>query len=147
MDGDGDADAGVGARELLEHEDVRDEVRSGAAELLGDADAHQAELAELREELAGEAVLAVPLGCVRRDLGLRDLAGERLDLALLVGEGEVHDGVYEQPSAQRAAGAATARSLRRDGSRHRRRASAAAAAVRGESSLQSTADAAGPRSP
>ena len=90
VDGDGDTDAGIGARELLQHEHVGDEVRSGAAELLGDADAHQAELAQLREELAGEAVLAVPLGCVRRDLRLRDLTGERLDLALLVGEREVH---------------------------------------------------------
>ena len=60
------------------------------AELLGDADAHQAELAELGEHLPREPVLAVPLGGVRRDLGVGDLARERLDLALLVGQGEVH---------------------------------------------------------
>ena len=48
VDGDRDADAGVRARQLLEHEDVRDEVRAGAAVLLGHADAHQPELAELR---------------------------------------------------------------------------------------------------
>ena len=40
--GDRHADAGVGARELLEHEDVGEEVGAGTAELLGHADAHQA---------------------------------------------------------------------------------------------------------
>ena len=84
--------ARVGARELLEHEDVRDEVGACSAELLGHADAHQAELAELREELPREAVLPVPVRGVRRDLGVGDLAGERLDLPLLVGQGEVHGG-------------------------------------------------------
>ena len=62
-------DAGVGARELLEHEDVREEVGARPAVLLGDADAHQPELGELAEELFREVVLAVPLGRVRLDLG------------------------------------------------------------------------------
>ena len=88
--GDGDPHAGVGPRELFQHEDVRDEVRACAAERLRDADAHQAELTELREELTREVVLPVPLRGVRSDLGLRHVAGERLDLALLVGEREVH---------------------------------------------------------
>ena len=83
--GDGDADACVGARELLEHEDVGEEVGACASELLGHADAHQAELAELRVELDREPVLAIPRGCVRRDLGVRELARERLDLALSLG--------------------------------------------------------------
>ena len=56
----------------------------------GHADAHQPELGELAEELLREAVLAVPLGRVRLDLGLRELARERLDLPLLGGELEVH---------------------------------------------------------
>ena len=89
---DGHPHARVGARELLEHQDVRDEVGARAAELLGHADAHQAELAELREELAGEAVLPVPVRGMRGDLGVGDLARERLDLPLLVGQGEVHGG-------------------------------------------------------
>ena len=88
--GDGDADPGVGARELLQHEDVREEVGPRAAVLLGHADAHQAELAKLREELGREAVLAIPRGRVRNDLGLGDLARERLDLALVLAEREVH---------------------------------------------------------
>jgi hypothetical protein len=33
---------------------------------------------------------AIPLGSVRLDLGLCELARERLDLALIVGELEVH---------------------------------------------------------
>ena len=88
--GDGDADARIGARELLEHEDVREEVGAGASELLGHADAHQPELAQLREHLPREGVLAVPAGRVRCDLGVRELAGESLDGALLGGEREVH---------------------------------------------------------
>ena len=93
---DGDADARVRARELLEHEDVREEVGAGAAVLLGDAGAHQAELGELREELAREAVLAIPLGRVRLDLLAREVAGERLDLFLLRGELKVHFQDYIQ---------------------------------------------------
>ena len=42
------AHARVGARELLQHEDVREEVRARAAVLLRDADAHQPELGQLR---------------------------------------------------------------------------------------------------
>ena len=81
--GDGDADAGVGARELLEHEDVRHEVGAAPAVLLRHADAEQPELAEPVEQLAREAVRAIPLGGVRLDLGGGELARERLDLALL----------------------------------------------------------------
>ena len=90
MHGDGHAHSGVRARELLEHEDVRDEVGTRAAELLGHADAHQPELAELREELSREPVLAVPIGRVRGDLLLRELTRERLDGLLLLRQGEVH---------------------------------------------------------
>ena len=85
-----DADARVRARELLEHEDVGEEVGARAAELGGHADAHQPELGELRVELRREAVLAVPGGGVRLDLGLRELTRQRLDLPLVVRQGEVH---------------------------------------------------------
>jgi hypothetical protein len=51
------------------------------------------ELGELREQLAREAVLAVPLGRVRLDLGVREVARQRLDLALLRAELEVHAAV------------------------------------------------------
>ena len=87
---DGDADACVCARELLEHEDVRQEVGAGATVLLRHADAEQAQLRELVEQLAREAVGAIPLGRVWLDLGGGDLARDRLDLALLRRELEVH---------------------------------------------------------
>ncbi len=90
--GDRHADAGVRARELLEHQDVREEARAGTAVLLRHADAHQAELAERSEQLAWKPVRAIPLGGVRLDLGPREVAGERLDLALLRRELEVHGG-------------------------------------------------------
>ena len=68
----GHAQAGVGARELLEHERVGEEVGADAAVLVRDADAHEPELAELGEDLAREAVLGVPRGRLGRD----DLVGE-----------------------------------------------------------------------
>ena len=86
VNGDGDGDAGVGARQLLEREHVGEEVRAGAPMLDGHARAHQAELAEPREQLVREAVLAVPCGRVRRDPRARRSARERADLALLVGQ-------------------------------------------------------------
>src|SRR3954447_8502780 len=67
VDGDGDADARVGARELLQHEDVAQEVRPRTALRLGHADAHEPEPAELGEQLARERVLAVPARRVRGD--------------------------------------------------------------------------------
>src|SRR5258706_103669 len=54
--GDGDTDAGVGARELLQHEDVAEEVGAGAAVFVGDAGPHEPELGELREDLARKVV-------------------------------------------------------------------------------------------
>ena len=90
MDRDRDADAGVGTRELLQHEGVGEEVRACAAVLLRDAHAHQPQLGQLRVEVAREMVIAVPVRCVRRDLRVRELACERLDLPLVVGELEVH---------------------------------------------------------
>ena len=44
------------------------------------------------QELAREAVVAIPRGCVRLDLGRRELARQRLDLALLRRQLEVHGG-------------------------------------------------------
>src|SRR4051812_1004045 len=86
VDGERDAHAGVGAGELLEDEDVAEEVGAGAADVLRDADAHEAELAELGEDVLGEAVLAVPLGRVRRDDLVGEPRGQRADLVLLVGQ-------------------------------------------------------------
>ncbi len=46
--------------------------------------------ASLAKTSSREAVLAVPVGRVRRDLGVRQLAGERLNLLLLRRQLEVH---------------------------------------------------------
>src|SRR5204863_7875945 len=73
----------VGARELLEHEHVGEEVRAGAALLLGHADAHQTQLAELGEQLPREGVVAVPARRVRGHAFVREAARERADLLLL----------------------------------------------------------------
>ena len=90
VDGDGDADTGVRARQLLEHEDVREEVRARAAVLLGHAHAHEPELGELREHVARETVLAIPFRRVRLDPLAGEVAGERLDLPLLRAQLEIH---------------------------------------------------------
>ena len=84
--GERHAHAGVGAGELLEDEHVGEEVGAGAAVLVGHADAHQPELAELGEDLLGEAVLAVPLGGARGDDLVGEAPGQLADLALLVGQ-------------------------------------------------------------
>ena len=89
---DGDADPGVGPRELLQDEDVGEEVGARAAQLLRHAHPHQPELAEPAEQLPRKGVRAVPGGGVRLDLGPGELARERLDLALLGRELEVHRG-------------------------------------------------------
>jgi hypothetical protein len=89
MDGDRDADARVGARELLEHKDVGQEVGAGAAVLLRYADSHQAELGQFAEDLARESVVAIPLPGVRLDLLGAEITRQRLDLALLRVELEV----------------------------------------------------------
>src|ERR1700750_2830832 len=57
---------------------------------LGDAGAHQPERGELREDVAGEAVLAIPLARVGDDLREREVARQLLDLALFRRELEVH---------------------------------------------------------
>ena len=87
---DRDADRRVDPRELLDRERVRERVAAAAAVLLGERDAHQPELAELRDDLVREALLAVELLGDRRDLLPREVAHGRLDQLLLVAEVEVH---------------------------------------------------------
>ena len=85
MHGDRDSDAGVAARQLLERDDVGDEVGSCPAELLRDADPHQPELAEPREQRARERPLAIPGRRMRLDLAGDDVADELTESRLLVG--------------------------------------------------------------
>ena len=87
---DGDAHAGICARKLFEHEDVRDEVGTAASVLLRDAHAEQADVAELAEKPAREAAVSVPSGGMRLDLVAGEVACERLDLPLFRRQGEIH---------------------------------------------------------
>ena len=84
------ANARIRAGELLEHEDVRQEVRPRAAVLLGHADTHEPELGELRVEIVGKPVLTIPLAGVRGDLRLGEVPGQRPDRLLIVRKLEVH---------------------------------------------------------
>ena len=51
------------------------------------------------EDLGRKTVLPIPRRGVWRDLGFRELARERLDPSLLVGEGEVHAVEYSSYDA------------------------------------------------
>src|SRR5581483_5101477 len=64
---EGDADAGVGARDLLDGQAQREKVRAGPAVLLGEGQAEEAELAHLADDVVAEPVLTVELFGRRRD--------------------------------------------------------------------------------
>ena len=74
--GDRHPDSRIGARELLEHEHVRQEVGTRATVGLRNADPHEPEVRELRVQLVGEAVLTIPRGRVGHDLRLGELPGQ-----------------------------------------------------------------------
>ena len=69
----GDGDGRVDARQLFDRDRVGDGVTACAAVLLGDREAHEPELGELRDELVRKPSLFVQLGGNGRD----PLAGER----------------------------------------------------------------------
>ena len=73
----------VDAGELLDREAVREVVGAAAAVLLRERQAEQPEPAHREHGLDREAVVAVPVGGVRRDLGLRELAHDAAELHLL----------------------------------------------------------------
>ena len=83
---DGDREAGVVARELLDDQAERGVVEAGAAVLLGDGHAQHAELGQRAQRVERDVVVGVPGGGVGRNLALAELAHERLDLALGVGQ-------------------------------------------------------------
>ena len=65
---------------------------AAAAVLLRERDAHQPQLAELRDDLVGEPLLAVELLGDRRHLLAREVPHGGLDQLLLGAEVEVHRG-------------------------------------------------------
>ena len=84
------ATRGVDARELLDGERVGERVAPAAAVLLRERDPHQPELAELGDDLVGEALLAVELLRDGLDLALGEVADGAADQLVVVGEVEVH---------------------------------------------------------
>ena len=99
--GDGDRDRRVDARQLLDRDRVRDGVAARAAVLLGDRQAHEPELGELRDELVREARLAVELLGDRRHARLREVADGAPDQLLLVGQPEVHERILPSSAMSR----------------------------------------------
>jgi len=81
---------GVDLRQLGDHEHVFDVAEPGAAVLLGEEDAQEAQLARLGDDLAGKLLALVDLVDDRIDLAAGELPCGLLDGALLVGQGKVH---------------------------------------------------------
>src|SRR5262249_35473484 len=87
---DGDRDRRVDAGQLLDGDRVRDGVGAGAAVLLGDRDAHEAELPELRDEVVGEPAFAIELLRHRSDAIPCERPDGVSDQLVLWSEVEVH---------------------------------------------------------
>ncbi len=102
VSGDGDRDGGVDAGELLDRDRVRDGVAAGAAELLGEGNAHQPELGHLGDELVREARLAVELLGDGRDTLRRERPHRVPDQLVLGREIEIHT-IDRSPGSRRAA--------------------------------------------
>jgi hypothetical protein len=85
-----DRHARVHARELLDRERVGQRIRSRTAVLLRERDAHQAQVAELGDDLVREALLAIELLRHRPDLLLGEVADGAADQLMLVVKVEVH---------------------------------------------------------
>src|SRR5687768_10350826 len=62
-----EADRRRSAADLFRCDDMREITQAGAAEILLDGDPEQAQVAELRPQLAGEAVVPIDVGGKRRD--------------------------------------------------------------------------------
>ncbi len=89
--GERDRDARIDPRELLDDDRVRQVAGVRAAVLLGVGDAHQPELAELRDDLVREPLLAVELLGDGLHLLLREVAHQAADVLLFVGQVELHE--------------------------------------------------------
>ncbi len=89
-DRDDPANVRVGPPDLLDDERVRDHVEAHPAVLLRQRRGEEAELRELRDDAAVDLLGAVPLGGVRRDLGVAERARGLPDQLLLVAQREVH---------------------------------------------------------
>lgn len=92
-DGDDAAHGGVAAAQFLGDERVGEVVAAGAAVLLGDGEAEEAQVAEFLHDGPVDALGAVPVGGVRGDLAVGERAGEAARGFLLLAELQVHGGL------------------------------------------------------
>src|SRR5690606_8998870 len=90
VDAHDDARRRAAPGDLLHGHRVADVIQARPTPRLGDRDAHQAQLTELLDRLGRKRVLLVPLPGVGDELARGELSGHALDLALDVGELEVH---------------------------------------------------------
>ena len=79
-------DRGVDRRDLLEGDQVSHRVEAEAVVLFRDHHAEKAQLGQLADDRRVHGRVAVPLMCVRRNLRVREVAGELLYLLLLLSE-------------------------------------------------------------
>jgi hypothetical protein len=79
--------------QLLDDERVAQIVRPGTTKLFGKRHPKQAELSQLGDELAGEAMLTIYFGRYGRDTCHGELTGHGLDECLLFAKFEVHPGI------------------------------------------------------
>src|SRR4030095_11517565 len=89
----------VDARQLLDGDRVGERVGPGAAVLLRERHSHEPELGELRDQLVGEAVVAVERGGDRSYPLRRELADGRADELVLGREVEVHSAERREASS------------------------------------------------
>ena len=87
-----DRDRRVHPRELLDGQCVGERVAAATAVLLRERDAHQVQLAELRDDLIRERLRAVELLGHRRDLALGEFPDRAPDQLMVGGKVEVHGG-------------------------------------------------------
>ena len=84
-------DARIDARELFDADAVVDRRHAGAAVLLGELNAQQAERRQLRHQFDRKVLRLVPLADVGPDFGFRELAHAAAQQLLLFGRTEVHE--------------------------------------------------------
>src|SRR4029079_13255900 len=76
-------DRRVDGRDLLERHEVREHVEAEPIVLLREEHPEKPKITQLRDDRGLEGLLAIPLIRERRDLALRELARDALNLALL----------------------------------------------------------------
>ena len=81
---------GAGARNFLQRDHVANVVRPGAAVFLRPGHAHEVHARHFRQDLLGEAVVAVDFSGHRRQLGVGELPHRAADQFLFVCQLEVH---------------------------------------------------------